>query len=70
MRAASTWARVPGSWPDGVEEGPDPDVAALRARHRVSGRYLAYAGSIDAGKGCTGDAGPLRTLPARSADAT
>jgi glycosyltransferase involved in cell wall biosynthesis len=36
----------------GVDEGPDPDVGAFRARHGVGGRYLAYAGRIDAGKGC------------------
>ena len=42
-------ARVAGM---GVEEGPAPDVAAFRARHRVDGRYVAYAGRIDAGKGC------------------
>jgi glycosyltransferase involved in cell wall biosynthesis len=42
-------ARVAGM---GVELGPPPDVDAFRARHRVEGRYLAYAGRIDAGKGC------------------
>jgi glycosyltransferase involved in cell wall biosynthesis len=36
----------------GVEEGPPPDVDAFRARHAVHGRYVAYAGRIDAGKGC------------------
>lgn len=36
----------------GVEEGPAPDVEGFRARHRVHGRYVAYAGRIDAGKGC------------------
>jgi glycosyltransferase involved in cell wall biosynthesis len=42
-------ARVAGM---GVELGPAPDVDAFRARHGVGGRYLAYAGRIDAGKGC------------------
>jgi glycosyltransferase involved in cell wall biosynthesis len=42
-------ARVAGM---GVEEGPPPDVEGFRARHRVAGRYVAYAGRIDAGKGC------------------
>ena len=42
-------ARVAGM---GVEEGAAPDVEAFRARHRVPGRYVAYAGRIDAGKGC------------------
>jgi glycosyltransferase involved in cell wall biosynthesis len=36
----------------GVEPGLSPDVEAFRARHRVPGRYVAYAGRIDAGKGC------------------
>jgi glycosyltransferase involved in cell wall biosynthesis len=36
----------------GVDEGPAPDVEAFRARQGVRGRYLAYAGRIDAGKGC------------------
>jgi glycosyltransferase involved in cell wall biosynthesis len=36
----------------GVEEGPPPDVEAFRVRHRAPARYLAYAGRIDAGKGC------------------
>jgi glycosyltransferase involved in cell wall biosynthesis len=35
----------------GVEAGA-PDVGAFRARHRVGGRYVLYAGRIDAGKGC------------------
>jgi glycosyltransferase involved in cell wall biosynthesis len=42
-------ARVAGL---GVDLGPVPDVAAFRARHGVAGPYLAYAGRIDAGKGC------------------
>ena len=42
-------ARVAGI---GVDAPPSPDVPAFRARHRVSGRYLLYAGRIDAGKGC------------------
>jgi glycosyltransferase involved in cell wall biosynthesis len=42
-------ARVAGL---GVDEGPPPDVEAFRARHGVSSPYLAYAGRIDAGKGC------------------
>ncbi len=42
-------ARVAGI---GVETPPSPDVQAFRARHHVSGRYLLYAGRIDAGKGC------------------
>jgi glycosyltransferase involved in cell wall biosynthesis len=42
-------ARVAGM---GVEEGRAPDVDAFRARHGVDGRYVAYAGRIDAGKGC------------------
>lgn len=36
----------------GVDEGPAPDLEAFRARHGVRGRYVAYAGRIDAGKGC------------------
>jgi len=36
----------------GVETPPSPGVQAFRARHRVSGPYLLYAGRIDAGKGC------------------
>jgi glycosyltransferase involved in cell wall biosynthesis len=36
----------------GVDEGPVPDVEGFRARHGVRGRYVAYAGRIDAGKGC------------------
>ena len=36
----------------GVDEGPEPDVEGFRRRHRVDGRYVAYAGRIDAGKGC------------------
>jgi glycosyltransferase involved in cell wall biosynthesis len=36
----------------GVEEGGAPDIEGFRARHRVHGRYVAYAGRIDAGKGC------------------
>jgi glycosyltransferase involved in cell wall biosynthesis len=36
----------------GVEEGAAPDVEGFRARHGVRGRYVAYAGRIDAGKGC------------------
>jgi glycosyltransferase involved in cell wall biosynthesis len=42
-------ARVAGI---GVEAPPSPDVPAFRTRHRVTGRYLLYAGRIDAGKGC------------------
>jgi glycosyltransferase involved in cell wall biosynthesis len=42
-------ARVAGI---GVEMPPSPDVLAFRARHAVAGRYLLYAGRIDAGKGC------------------
>jgi len=42
-------ARVAGI---GVEMPPSPDVHAFRARHAVAGRYLLYAGRIDAGKGC------------------
>jgi glycosyltransferase involved in cell wall biosynthesis len=42
-------ARVAGM---GVEEGPAADVEAFRARHGLTGRYVAYAGRIDAGKGC------------------
>jgi glycosyltransferase involved in cell wall biosynthesis len=42
-------ARVAGV---GVETRPSPDVPAFRARHAVAGRYLLYAGRIDAGKGC------------------
>jgi glycosyltransferase involved in cell wall biosynthesis len=38
----------------GVDEGPEPDVEGFRRRHGVPGRYLAYAGRIDAGKGCAG----------------
>jgi glycosyltransferase involved in cell wall biosynthesis len=36
----------------GVDLFPAPDLEAFRARHAVRGRYLAYAGRIDAGKGC------------------
>jgi glycosyltransferase involved in cell wall biosynthesis len=36
----------------GVEEGGAPDIEGFRARHRVQGRYVVYAGRIDAGKGC------------------
>jgi glycosyltransferase involved in cell wall biosynthesis len=36
----------------GVEEGGPPDVEGFRARYAVHGRYVAYAGRIDAGKGC------------------
>ena len=36
----------------GVDEGPEPDVEGFRRRHAVDGRYVAYAGRIDAGKGC------------------
>lgn len=36
----------------GVEEGGAPDIEGFRARHRLHGRYVAYAGRIDAGKGC------------------
>ena len=36
----------------GVETPPSPDVAGFRARHAVPGRYVLYAGRIDAGKGC------------------
>jgi glycosyltransferase involved in cell wall biosynthesis len=36
----------------GVDTPPSPDVGAFRARHGVRGRYLLYAGRIDAGKGC------------------
>jgi glycosyltransferase involved in cell wall biosynthesis len=58
----------------GVEVPPAPDVAGFRRRHGLDrqGRYLLYAGRIDAGKGCqemiahyarygreTGDATPL-----------
>jgi len=42
-------ARVAGI---GVEMPSSPDVPAFRARHGVTGRYLLYAGRIDAGKGC------------------
>ena len=42
-------ARVAGI---GVEAPVTPDVAAFRARYGVRGRYLLYAGRIDAGKGC------------------
>ncbi len=42
-------ARVAGI---GVDIPPAPDVRAFRSRHGVSGRYLLYAGRIDAGKGC------------------
>jgi glycosyltransferase involved in cell wall biosynthesis len=42
-------ARVAGI---GVELPPSPDVLAFRARHAAAGRYLLYAGRIDAGKGC------------------
>jgi glycosyltransferase involved in cell wall biosynthesis len=36
----------------GVEPPPPGDLAALRARHGLSGPYALYAGRIDAGKGC------------------
>jgi glycosyltransferase involved in cell wall biosynthesis len=36
----------------GVDDGKEPDVAAFRRCHGIAGRYLAYAGRIDAGKGC------------------
>jgi glycosyltransferase involved in cell wall biosynthesis len=36
----------------GVEAPVAPDVPAFRARYGVTGRYLLYAGRIDAGKGC------------------
>jgi glycosyltransferase involved in cell wall biosynthesis len=36
----------------GVDIPTSPDVRAFRSRHGVSGRYLLYAGRIDAGKGC------------------
>ena len=42
-------ARVAGI---GVETPPSPGVEAFRARYGVGGRYLMYAGRIDAGKGC------------------
>jgi len=42
-------ARVAGI---GVDAPAAPDVAAFRRRHGVTGRYLLYAGRIDAGKGC------------------
>jgi len=42
-------ARVAGI---GVETPVAPDVPAFRARYGVTGRYLLYAGRIDAGKGC------------------
>jgi glycosyltransferase involved in cell wall biosynthesis len=31
---------------------PSPDVRGFRARYGVEGRYVLYAGRIDAGKGC------------------
>jgi len=36
----------------GVDVPPSPDVAGLRERHGLAGRYVLYAGRIDAGKGC------------------
>ena len=42
-------ARVAGI---GVEAPAAPDVPAFRRRYGVAGRYLLYAGRIDAGKGC------------------
>jgi glycosyltransferase involved in cell wall biosynthesis len=36
----------------GVDAPPPPDVAGFRARHRLAGPYVLYAGRIDAGKGC------------------
>jgi glycosyltransferase involved in cell wall biosynthesis len=36
----------------GVETPGAPDVTGFRARHRLSGSYVLYAGRIDAGKGC------------------
>jgi glycosyltransferase involved in cell wall biosynthesis len=36
----------------GLDPPAVPDVAGFRARHRVTGRYVLYAGRIDAGKGC------------------
>jgi glycosyltransferase involved in cell wall biosynthesis len=36
----------------GVEIPPAPDASSFRARHGLKGRYLLYAGRIDAGKGC------------------
>jgi glycosyltransferase involved in cell wall biosynthesis len=42
-------ARVAGM---GVDVPSAPDVAGFRARHGLTGRYVLYAGRIDAGKGC------------------
>lgn len=36
----------------GVDVPESPDVSAFRARHGLLGRYVLYAGRIDAGKGC------------------
>ena len=36
----------------GVETPAAPDVTGFRARHRLPGPYVLYAGRIDAGKGC------------------
>jgi glycosyltransferase involved in cell wall biosynthesis len=36
----------------GVEPAEPGDLAAFRARHKLSGPYALYAGRIDAGKGC------------------
>ncbi|MCG6927867.1 MAG: glycosyltransferase family 4 protein [Acidobacteria bacterium] len=36
----------------GVDVPVSPDVASLRARHRIDGPWILYAGRIDAGKGC------------------
>jgi glycosyltransferase involved in cell wall biosynthesis len=36
----------------GVDVPASPDVAGFRTRHAISGRYVLYAGRIDAGKGC------------------
>ena len=36
----------------GMDLLDQPDATAFRRRHKLSGRYLLYAGRIDAGKGC------------------
>jgi len=36
----------------GMDLLDQPDAAAFRRRYKLSGRYLLYAGRIDAGKGC------------------
>ena len=59
LGAGPRWSRASG-W----RSRRAPDVEGFRIRHGVHRPYALYAGRIDAGKGCDGDARVLRPLSA------